>query len=75
MERAGQLCDVAHEEVVLASKPGVRHSDLRGIMDGVANRFGGRYPFSHIGSTSMTNPDRFYPDFSRRTRHWKQVTS
>jgi Xaa-Pro aminopeptidase len=63
MERAGLLCDVAHEEVVLASKPGVRHSDLRAIMDGVANRFGGRYPFSHIGSTSMTNPDRFYPDF------------
>ena len=63
MERAGALCDVAHEEVVLASKPGVRHSDLRGIMDGVPDRFGGRYPFSHVGSTSMTNPDRFYPDF------------
>ena len=27
---------------MLASKPGVRHSDLRSIMDGVANRFGGR---------------------------------
>ena len=63
MERAGALCDIAHEEVVLASKVGVRHSDLRGIMDGVANRFGGRYPFSHIGSASMANPDRCYPDF------------
>ena len=63
LEKAGALCDVGHEEVFLASKVGVRHSDLRGILDGVAGRFGGRYPFSHIGSTSMTNPDRFYPDF------------
>jgi len=63
MEKAGALCDVAHEELFLASKVGARHSDLRGILDAVANRFGGRYPFSHVGSTSMTNPDRFYPDF------------
>jgi Xaa-Pro aminopeptidase len=63
LESAGALCDVAHEEVILASKPGVRHSDIRAIMDGVANRFGGRYPFSHIGSTPMANPDRCYPDF------------
>jgi Xaa-Pro aminopeptidase len=63
MEKAGVLTDLAHEELFLATKVGSRHSDLRLIVDGVASRFGGRYPFSHIGSTSMANPDRYYPDF------------
>jgi Xaa-Pro aminopeptidase len=63
MEKAGALTDVAHEEVFMATRPGVRHSDLRQTVEGVAGRFGGKYPFSHIGSTSMVNPDRFYPDF------------
>ena len=63
MEKAGALSDLAHEELFLGTRVGVRHSDLRQIIDGVAGRFGGRYPFSHIGSTSMANPDRYYPDF------------
>lgn len=63
MEKAGVLTDLAHEEVFLATKPGIRHSDLRQIIEGVAGRFGGKYPFSHVGSTSMVNPDRYYPDF------------
>ena len=63
MEKAGILTDLAHEEVFQATRVGVRHSDLRLIIEGVAGRLGGRYPFSHIGSTSMANPDRYYPDF------------
>ncbi|MFH1090395.1 MAG: M24 family metallopeptidase [Pseudomonadota bacterium] len=63
MEQSGLLSDVAHEEIFLATRPGIRHSDLRRVADGVANRFGGSFPFSHIGSTSMKNPQRFYPDF------------
>ncbi|MFH1092237.1 MAG: M24 family metallopeptidase, partial [Pseudomonadota bacterium] len=63
MEKAGLLTDIAHEEIFLATRPGVRHSDIRRVADGVANRFGGSYPFSHVSSTSMTNPQRFYPDF------------
>ncbi len=63
MEKAGILTDLAHEEVFQATRVGIRHSDLRLIIEGVAGRLGGRYPFSHIGSTSMANPDRYYPDF------------
>lgn len=63
MERAAALTDVAHEEVFLATRPGIRHSDLRQICESVAGRLGGKFPFSHIGSTPMSNPQRSYPDF------------
>lgn len=63
MERACAMTDVAHEEAFLATRPGVRHSDLRAICESVATRLGGKFPFSHIGSTSMANPQRYYPDF------------
>ena len=63
MEKAGALTDLAHEELFWATRVGSRHSDLRLVVDGVAGRLGGRYPFSHVGSTSMANPDRYYPDF------------
>jgi len=42
------------------------HFDLRQICEGVASRFGCKFPFSHIGSTSMLNPQRYYPDFLGR---------
>ena len=63
MDKAGKLTDMAHEELFMATRPGIRHSDLRQIVEGVAGRFGGKYPFSHVGSTPMANPERFYPDF------------
>lgn len=63
MERAGALTDLAHEEIFLATRPGIRHTDLRRIIGGVAARHGGTYPFSHVSSTSMENPEGFYPDF------------
>ena len=63
MEKAGNLTDIALEELFQATRVGIRHSDLRHIIEGVALRMGGTYPFSHISSTSMANPDRFYPDF------------
>lgn len=63
MERAGALTDLAYEELFLATRPGIRHTDLRRIIEGVAGRFGGKYPFSHVSSTSMADPQRCYPDF------------
>ena len=63
MEKAGALTDLAHEELFLATRPGIRHSDLRRIVEGVAGRFGGKYPFSHVSSTPMAKPRSFYPDF------------
>ena len=63
LEKAGALCDLAYEELLLAAKPGVRHSELRWIIEGVAGRFGGKFPFSHVSSTPMTNPQQCYPDF------------
>lgn len=63
MRRAGVLTDEAHHAVVRATRVGVRHSDLRAVIEDVASRAGGRYPFAHVGSMSMAAPDRFYPDF------------
>ena len=63
MEKAAAMTDLAHEEAFMATRPGIRHSDLRQICEGVAGRLGGKFPFSHIGSTSMLNPQRYYPDF------------
>ena len=63
MEKAGALTDLAYEELFLATRPGVRHSDLRRIIEAVAGRFGGKFPFSHVSSTSMAAPRQIYPDF------------
>jgi Xaa-Pro aminopeptidase len=63
MRRAAALTDQAQEAVIRAARVGVRHSDLRRLVEEVVGQAGGRYPFSHVGSTSMANPDRVYPDF------------
>ena len=70
LERAGVMAGLAYEEIILATKPGVRYSDLSKIGEAVAARLGGRTPFpGHVGSTSMRNPTRAYPEFypSHRT--------
>ncbi len=63
LERGAVMTDLAQEAVFLATKPGVRHSDLRKIIADVANDCGGHFPFSHVSSTPMANPQQFYPDF------------
>ena len=63
MRRAGALTDAGHEAVLAATRPGVRHADLRAVIEGVAGRAGGRYPFAHVASMPMAGADRFYPDF------------
>lgn len=64
MERAGKINGLAYEEIVLATRPGVRHSDLSKVGEAVIVRQGGTYPFpGHVGSTPMANPGRSYPDF------------
>jgi len=63
MEKSGALTDLGYEELFLATCPGVRHSDLRRRIEASAGRFGGKYPFSHVSSTSMADPRQIYPDF------------
>ncbi len=63
LQRGAVMTDIAHEQIFLATKPGVRHSDLRRIVAEVANACGGHFPFSHVSSTSMTKPTQSYPDF------------
>ncbi len=63
LERAAALTDVAYEELILATRPGMRHSDLRDVVQGVALRLGGSFPFCHLSSTPMSNPQMAYPDF------------
>lgn len=62
MERGAAMTDLAHEEVFLATRPGVRHSELHEIVLSVAGRLGGKVPFSHVSSTPMSDPQQFYPD-------------
>jgi Xaa-Pro aminopeptidase len=63
LQRGAVMTDIAHEQIFLSTKPGVRHSDLRRIVAEVANACGGHFPFSHVSSTSMTRPAQSYPDF------------
>ena len=63
MEKAAALTDIAFQELMFATRPGVRHSELRRLIEGVAWRHGGKYPFSHVSSTPMADPQQIYPDF------------
>ena len=63
MKKAAALTDEAFEELFNATRPGVRHTDLRRLIEGVALRHGGKLPFSHVSSTSMRDPHQCYPDF------------
>ncbi len=63
MEKAGALTDEAYEELLHATRPGVRHTDLRRLIESVAGRAGGKFPFAHVSSTPMANPQQIYPDF------------
>jgi len=62
MEKAAAMTDLAQEEIVLATKPGVRHSDLHQIAFSVAGRCGGKVAIDHVLSIPMSNPQRCYPD-------------
>lgn len=63
MEKAAALTDQAYEALVQATRPGVRHTDLRRLIESVAGAAGGKFPFSHVSSTSMDHPHQTYPDF------------
>lgn len=63
MEKAAALTDEAFSELVKATRPGVRHSDLRRLIESVAGRAGGKFPFGHVSSTPMSDPQQIYPDF------------
>ena len=63
MEKAGALTDQAFDELLRATRPGVRHSDLRWLIESVAARAHGKFPFGHISTTPMNDPQQIYPDF------------
>jgi Xaa-Pro aminopeptidase len=63
MEKAAALTDLAFNELVQATRPGVRHSELRWLIEAVAARGHGKFPFGHISSTPMSDPQQIYPDF------------
>ena len=63
MEKAGALTDEAFNELLQATRPGVRHSELRWLIEAVAARAHGKFPFGHISSTPMRDPQQIYPDF------------
>ena len=63
MEKAGALTDEAFNELLQATRPGVRHSELRWLIEAVAARAHGKFPFGHISSTPMSDPQQIYPDF------------
>jgi Xaa-Pro aminopeptidase len=62
LERGAAMTDVAQEAICLATRPGVRHSELRDIAFDVAGRCGGKVSLYHVSSTPMANPQEFYPD-------------
>jgi Xaa-Pro aminopeptidase len=62
LKRSGALLDLAQEEVVQMTRPGVTHSDLRRVLSIVIARHGATSPFGHVSSFSMKNPTGFYPD-------------
>jgi len=62
MEKAAAMTDVAQEEICLATRIGIRHSELRDIAFDVAGRCGGKVSLYHVSSTPMSNPQEFYPD-------------
>lgn len=62
MERAAAINDVCQEEVILATKPGIRHSELAAIVNITSTRLGGNYAICNLSSTPMSNPQMVYPD-------------
>ncbi len=62
LKRAGALLDLAQEEVIQMTHPGITHSELRRVLSMVIARHGATSPFGHASSFSMKNPEGFYPD-------------
>lgn len=64
LERACAMTDVAYEEMIAATRPGVRHSELRHVVERVADRLGGQVPYIILSSTSMEHPEPYgLPDY------------
>lgn len=64
MEKAAKMTNLVYETIILATKPGIKYSELSKIAEATAARLGGTTPFpGHIGSTSTKNPKRAYPEF------------
>ncbi|TFG03802.1 MAG: aminopeptidase P family protein [Promethearchaeota archaeon] len=61
LRRAGALTDLAQEEVFQLTRPGVKHKDLQRAMNLTAVRHYGTFPFGHVSSFSMEDPEYYYP--------------
>lgn len=63
MKRAAVLSDHVHEQVFQATRIGATHSEVCRIVGIEALKAGGHWALSHVGATSMSNPEAYYPDF------------
>lgn len=63
IERAAALNDLCHEELLHAARPGIRHADLRRIVEQVAFMHKGNHCMMHLSSWPMSNQEWPYPDF------------
>lgn len=62
MEKAGDLTAHAYEHMILSTRLGSRHSDIRGAVESLMGPLGATYAMMHVGSTPMSNPNMHYPD-------------
>ena len=63
LRRAGALSDRVHDRIFEATRPGVTHAEVCRLIGLEALGAGGHWALSHVGSTPMTSPDAYYPDF------------
>jgi Xaa-Pro aminopeptidase len=63
LKQAGKLSDRVHYRVFDAIEPHARRSDICRLVGIETLTNGGSWALSHVGSTSMTDPDDYYPDF------------
>jgi Xaa-Pro aminopeptidase len=63
MKRAALLSDHVHEQVFRATREGRTHGEVCRVVGVESLQAGGHWALSHVGSTSMVNPEAYYPDF------------
>jgi Xaa-Pro aminopeptidase len=63
IERAAGLTDLCHEEIFYATRPGVKHADIRRIAEEVTFMHRGNYCMLHLSSMPTANQTWPYPDF------------
>jgi Xaa-Pro aminopeptidase len=63
LERAAELNDLCHYQILHATRPGVSHADARRVVEQVAFMHKGNHCMMHLDSWPMDNQTWPYPDF------------